>query len=97
MNWHISRKVTSTVGADPNAWFEKTFEERLTKDEAFKAKVLAALHSSASGTPAGRPAINLPPSLNKVAGSHGATGSDPDDGDASDAATFRYAAPQRRR
>ena len=99
MNWHMQRTVASTIGKDPNAWFEKTFEERLTKDEAFRTKALALLHGSAPGTAqSGKPNINLPPSLNKVTGSAGAAGSDLDDNDASDAATFRYAAaPMRRR
>lgn len=77
-----SDKALATVGNDPNAWFEKELERRLT-DPAFKAKLNAA---PAQASPTN--IVKLPPSLNRAASG----GNKPEDpGDMSDPSLFAYA------
>jgi hypothetical protein len=94
MKWHTQRTVFSTIGKDPEAWFQKKLDESF-KDPAFQAKALERLQGNAAQVGSdGRPAIKLPPSLNKIAG--GAHNSAPDDGDMSDRGLFRQAVDSRR-
>ena len=62
MGWHTTRSLISTVGRDPNAWFEKQMEERL-KDPAFQAKLIERMRGDAQTRPS---VTQLPPSLNKT-------------------------------
>lgn len=89
MRWHTQKSVLSKIGNDPEAWFEKTLQERLSNPD-FQAKTLERLRGGAVTTQSnGRPAINLPPSLNRAAG---AGNTDlPDLGDLSDKGLFRDA------
>lgn len=64
-------KALSTVGDDPNAWFEKELERRST-DPTFKAK-LAAMQGGEQTSTQGQPqpvtnVVRLPPSLNRQPG-----------------------------
>jgi hypothetical protein len=59
-------KAISTVGKDPNAWFEKELERRKAEDPAFVAKHLTpAPQNGASNI------VKLPPSLNRQPGTAG--------------------------
>lgn len=62
MGWHTTRSLVSTVGRDPNAWFEKQMEERL-KDPAFQTKLIERMRGDAQSRPS---VTQLPPSLNKA-------------------------------
>jgi len=62
MGWHTTRSLISTVGRDPNAWFEKQMEERL-KDPAFQTKLMERMRGDAQTRPS---VTQLPPSLNKT-------------------------------
>jgi hypothetical protein len=83
MKWHEKQSVYSQIGNDPNAWFEKQLEERLAKDEAFKASIAAKL---APEKP--RPVVNLPPSLNRAAAAQAAL---EEGGDLSNESLFAFA------
>lgn len=61
-------KVMSEVGSDPNAYIQKKLDEAL-RDPAFLAKAVEAARVAA-GAQATQNKIELPRSLNKVAGSH---------------------------
>lgn len=91
VQWHRRQSVLSSVGDDPNAWFEKQLEQRMA-DPQFQAKLLEKVRAGAAGRPS---ATQLPPSLSKVTAAAG-NGSEPI-GDMSDASLFAYAMkPQRR-
>lgn len=72
VQWYREQKTMQEVGSDPNAWLEKKLEERLS-DPAFLAKAVERARGSASPqTQNGRPAVNLPPSLNGASRSNAA-------------------------
>jgi hypothetical protein len=66
VNGFKQHKAVTTVGADPNAWFEKELERRMA-DPAFAAKFQPA-QQSAQGDPKTN-VIKIPPSLNRQTGS----------------------------
>lgn len=88
ITWYKRDQTIAQVGDDPGAWLEKQLEERM-KDPAFQAKVIEAARTQANGQNGSRPAVQIPPSLNRAtsAGSH--TGDEA--GDMSDASLFRHA------
>jgi len=89
MKWHQRQSVMSQVGSDPQAWFDKQLEAKLS-DPAFNKALIEKLHVQArQQTQQGsRPAISMPPSLNRIP----AAGSAADDpGDMSDGAIFASA------
>jgi hypothetical protein len=67
MEWHREQKTRAEVGNDPNAYFNKRFEEYL-KDPANQAKVLERIRGGAQQLPPGaqRQAVDLPPSLTRA-------------------------------
>jgi hypothetical protein len=81
---HQQRTVFQTIGADPNAWFEKELERRMS-DPQFAAKLQQSRQSN--GQPQGS-ITKLPPSLRNTPAARGAV---EDDNDMSDAALFRHA------
>jgi hypothetical protein len=67
-------RALSTVGDDPNAWFEKEFERRAASDPAFKDKLAALQGQPQQQQNGAAPATNvvkLPPSLNRQPGTAG--------------------------
>jgi hypothetical protein len=82
---HQQRTVYQTIGDDPNVWFEKELERRMSSDPQFAAKVQQS--RQASGQPQGS-ITKLPPSLRNTPAARGAV---EDDNDMSDAALFRHA------
>lgn len=89
MNWHQRQSVMTQVGSDPQAWFDKQLEAKLS-DPAFSKALVEKLSGQARQQPqnGGRPAISMPPSLNRIP----AAGSAADDpGDMSDGAIFANA------
>ena len=84
---HQQRAVFQQIGNDPNAWFEKELERRMS-DPTFAGAQLQKIQQSAR--PAGSQAqtFKLPPTLRGVPSSQAAT---EDDNDQSDAAIFRHA------
>lgn len=95
MEWHQQAKLRSEVGTDLNAYNAK-LQEKLLADPEFLAKAVAKATGQAqqaAAQPGSRPNIQLPPSLNKAAGS----GNDPsDEADMSDRGLFRHAMGNRR-
>lgn len=91
MQWHSSTKVIRETGGNIAAYKEKLLAEAM-KDPAFQAKVIEAARGQAN--PGSRPNIQLPPSLNKTAGS-GVTASELESEDMSDRALFRQAVNSR--
>jgi len=83
---HQQRVVHQTIGNDPNAWFEKELERRMSGDPQFAAKFQQARQASSAQPQGG--ITKLPPSLRSVPSARGAVD---DDTDMSDAALFRYA------
>jgi hypothetical protein len=85
---HQQKTVFSQIGSDPQAWFGKTLEERLS-DPKFAGELMQKIQQSAREgvQPSQGTTIKLPPSLNRVAAAQAAT----DDGDLSDGALFRHA------
>ena len=57
-------KALSTVGDDPNAWFEKEFQRRMAEDPQFATKLKAP--QTQNGSPPAQPIVKLPPSLSRV-------------------------------
>jgi myosin heavy subunit len=91
MQWYSSQQVMRETGGDIAKFKEKILADAL-KDPAYLAKATEAIRGQPSGT---RPAINLPPSLNRMAGS-GVTTSDLEAGDMSSEGLFRNAVGSRR-
>ena len=85
VDWHKRQQTLSTVGRDPNAWFEQQFEARMA-DPAFAAKVMEKVRGAAATRPG---SVQLPPSLSR-SGSAGPALDGPQ-GDLSDADLFKYA------
>jgi hypothetical protein len=97
MNWHKHHRILTETGGDLTSYRQKAIDDALN-DPAFLAKAMERARAQASGQqqPGSRPAINLPPSLNKAAGS-GVSAADLDTADMSDAGLMRHAmAPGRR-
>lgn len=65
VTWHKKQTIFSTIGDNPDAFFEKTLEERLSKDPQFQAKLLERIRGQAQQRPS--TVTPLPPSLNKTA------------------------------
>lgn len=68
MNWHSEQVTRQKVGNDPDAFFSRTLEERLS-DPAFAAQLVEKLTGQARQQPQGgngRPAIDIPPSLSRM-------------------------------
>ena len=85
VQWYRRQSVLSSVGDDPNAWFEKQLEAKMA-DPKFQAALLEKVRGSAAKAPS---AVKLPPSLSKSTAVAGNSG-DPA-GDMSDASLFAYA------
>jgi hypothetical protein len=84
VQWHKRQSVLSSVGDDPNAWFDRQLEAKMA-DPKFQASLLERVRTGA----AGRPGItSLPPSLSK---STAAAGNREDVGDMSDSSLFAFA------
>jgi hypothetical protein len=88
VNWHKRAKLVETTGGDLDAYRQRILDEA-TKDPAFQAKVLEAARATA-GRPGSRPQVQIPPSLNKAAGS-GVSNADLDEADMSDRSLFKHA------
>lgn len=91
VDWHRTHQVQQRVGSDPEAFFTRTLEERLTSDPAFAASLVEKLTGQArqaQPAPNGKPLLNLPPSLSRATSAAPAVGSL---GDTSDAALFNDA------
>lgn len=93
MDWHKNQKLLTETGGDLTAYKAKVRDEAL-KDPEFMAKVMEAARAQA-GSAAGRPAINLPPSLSRASGS--APSAADDEADMSDRALFKHATASGRR
>jgi hypothetical protein len=94
MEWHQQKMLQAETGGDLKAYRQKLREE-LKKDPAFVAELLGETRTQLQSAPNARPNIQLPKSLNSVAGT--GLSSDVDDNDMSDAGLFRQAmsAPRR--
>lgn len=76
IEWHKSHQAQQRVGNDPDAFFSRTLEERLS-DPAFAAQLVEKLTGQVRQQPQngnGRPAIDIPPSLSRVTTAAPATG-----------------------
>lgn len=85
VDWHNRQQVMSTVGPDPEAWFNKRMETFLS-DPKNQATVMERIRGQAQN--GSRPNVQLPPSLGRAPAAASAAD---DDTDVSDAALFRYA------
>lgn len=68
VEWHKQYQTQQRVGSDPDAFFARTLEERLTSDPAFAASLVEKLTGQArqaQTTPGAKPLLNLPPSLSR--------------------------------
>lgn len=68
---HQKSTIYSQIGNDPQAWFGKTLEERLTTDPNFAAELLQKIQGAVQGqnTPQGQNnIINVPPNLRRAPG-----------------------------
>jgi hypothetical protein len=69
VSWHKRETALSTVGGDPNAWFEKELERRMTSDPEFKAKIMQNGQPAQQAQNGAVPSVvKLPPSLNRQPG-----------------------------
>jgi hypothetical protein len=95
MRWHKQQQTFSEIGDDPDAWFERRLQERLSDPET-RRQTLSSMRSEAMRGDGGRPRTQtrLPRSLNSASGS-GSAGrrgrEDPDLYDDSEASVFEYA------
>jgi hypothetical protein len=67
VKWHKRQNVLTSVGDDPNAWFESQLEARLA-DPQFQAQMLEKVRGGAARRP---PVTELPPSLSNVTAARG--------------------------
>ena len=68
INLYKKASVQERVGEDPDAFFEKTLEEKLS-DETFMNKLVERLQGQGNAAPvSGRSEVRLPPSINKAGG-----------------------------
>jgi hypothetical protein len=85
VQWHKRQTVLSSVGDDPEAFFEKHLETRMS-DPKFQAALMERVRGSAASRPS---ETRLPPSLSRSTAAAGnAEGAV---GDMSDQSLFRYA------
>jgi hypothetical protein len=96
IQWHKRSKLLEETGGDLTSYRQKALDDALN-DPAFLAKAMERARAQASGQqqPGSRPAINLPPSLNKAPGS-GVTNTELDDADMSSGSLFKNAVSNRR-
>lgn len=94
MNWHWSERTRQEIGNDPEAWFERKLQERLSDPET-RRQVLSNARGEAMRGDGGRPRTQtrLPRSLNSASGSgaRGGRSADPELYNDSDASAFDYA------
>jgi hypothetical protein len=95
MRWHKQQRTFNEIGDDPDAWFERRLQERLSDPET-RRETLASMRQDAMRGDDGRPRTRtrLPRSLNSASGSGGRGGrreADPDLYDDSDASAFAFA------
>jgi hypothetical protein len=83
---HQQQSVYQQIGSDPNAWFEKELEKRLS-DPQFAAAQLQKIQNSVRD-PQAQGIVKLPPSVGRIASSKAAS---EDAGDMSDASLFAHA------
>jgi hypothetical protein len=88
MQWHSSTKLMKETGGNITAYRDKILADAM-KDPTFQAKVIEAARGQTA--PGSRPNIQLPPSLNKTAGSGGGTTPELNAEDMSDRALFQHA------
>jgi hypothetical protein len=92
MEWHREQKTRAEVGNDPNAYFNKRFEEFL-KDPANQAKVMERIRGGVQPQPTGatrQPSpVSLPPSLTRATSA--SLDVSADDNDISDDGLWRHA------
>lgn len=93
MQWYSNQRVMKETGGDIAKFREKIIADAM-KDPNLQAKWLETTRGSAQPTGA-RPNIQLPPSLNRTAGS-GVTAAELNSEDMSDGALFRDAVGSRR-
>jgi hypothetical protein len=69
---HQKSTVYSQIGNDPQAWFGKTLDERLSSDPKFAAEVLQKIQGAVQGhnnpQAQGNNIINVPPNLRRAPG-----------------------------
>jgi hypothetical protein len=94
MQWYQRDKLLKETGGDISNYRTK-LEGDLLKNPEFRAKAMEAWRTEAQSQPGTRPAINLPPSLNRATGSGGNLGQD--DGDMSNEALYSHAISGGRR
>lgn len=85
VNWHKRQSVLSSVGDDPNAWFDKQLEAKMA-DPAFQATLLEKVQASAVKSPA---LTRLPPSLSRTTAAANSRGEQI--GDLSDGSLWSHA------
>jgi hypothetical protein len=91
MQWHRERKTMAEVGSDPNAYFNRRFEDYL-KDPANQAKVLERIRGGAQpqpGAPRQAAPVHLPPSLTRA--TNASADMSADDNDISNDGLWRHA------
>lgn len=62
VRWHENRSVLTSVGKDPQAWFEKQLEAKMA-DPKFQATMLERFNKSATSR---QGTVQLPPSLSRA-------------------------------
>jgi len=85
VQWHNRQNTLSTVGTNPQAWFDQQWKARLASDPQFQAEALKVIQGAAAGAPS---VTRLPPSLSKATA---AAGNADSPGDMSDRGLFAYA------
>jgi hypothetical protein len=85
VQWHQRHTALSTVGTDPNAWFEKELEARMA-DPKFQSSMMEKVRGKAGSRPAD---VRLPPSLSRAPASAGNGAGDL--GDLSNASLWSHA------
>jgi hypothetical protein len=94
MRWHSQQRTINEIGDDPEAWFERKFQERMSDPDA-RRQALSNLRNEAMRGDGGRPrtATRLPRSLNSASGGggRGRREADPSLYDDSDTSVFEYA------
>lgn len=89
VEWHKSFQAQQRVGSDPEAFFTRTLEERLSSDPEFAKSLVEKLTGQARQQPQGsngQPVVQLPPSLSRATSAAPSTG--PAFGEMTDAALF---------
>jgi hypothetical protein len=87
VKWHQQQQAMTTVGDDPEKWFQTKFEEMLA-DPAKQAEILERIRSGAPSVQNnGKPITNFAPSLSRMPSG----GNQAPDNDMSDGALFSFA------